>query len=93
MKPKFWNQTPRTIQEWLVNAIDLDYDCYEYSSVEVITELLNNPNAYDINYKIVQDYYESLSEESLMEVAINSIIGTQGELNSLIEFKRELTKE
>lgn len=90
MKPKYWTHTPTAIQEWLARAVNLDY---ESSREEAVATLLNNPNFYNRNCQTVQKYYETLSEEKLLGVTIDSITYIKSELDRLIDFRESLKNE
>jgi hypothetical protein len=85
-RPEFWDYLPGTIQESIVNSSELEYDSYEGSFAEAKESILNNPNKYYPNYKIVQDYYLSISDDELKRIVKVNINALENDVETLKQF-------
>ena len=72
-KPKSWNQLPhRLLEEILWDIEDLDYEPYESNKAECIHGILNE-NVSDTNRRVINAYWQALSDESFLEMVRREI--------------------
>jgi hypothetical protein len=65
-KPESWNELPTGLLKEILWDIDrLDYDSFESSMAECIHDILNE-NISCINRKIIDSYWQELSDESFI---------------------------
>ncbi len=89
-RPEKWTGLPSALQKNLMHHdIELDYDCYDSSRVEAIENLLHNPEMWTTNFNIVQRYYESLSNEQLVEMAKECIANYEWHIRFIDIFLKE----
>ena len=76
-KPKTWNQLPtRLLEEILWDIEDLDYEPYESNKAECIHNILNE-GITDTNKKIVNAYWQALSDESFISKVRGQLQGAK----------------
>ena len=70
-KPKNWYQLPYPMMVALVDRCDLIYDVYESSHDEAVTSVLSNPTYYYENNKIIQSYFDGMSDETFNKFSMD----------------------
>jgi hypothetical protein len=82
MKPKSWEQCPGVILESVLWDCDLEYDPYEGSKAETIHAIqcgvVNSDNG-----KIIEEYWENMSEEEFVLRCKNEIQCLENQLKGL----------
>lgn len=92
-RPKFWYQLPGNIMESIADSCELDYDSYEGSFQDSLHSILCNPEITSRNGEMIQEKYESLSNQELFDIVANNLISLQNQVGSLIEFRNKLKHE
>ena len=90
---RHWHQLPNNILESILSNCDLDYDSYEGSRAEEEDKFLNgyySDMPWHSNYKMVQSYYDGLSNEDLLKMIDINIQSLRWTIEHLTEFKKKL---
>jgi hypothetical protein len=76
-KPESWTQLPhRLLEEIIWDIEDLEYCPYESSKAECIHNILND-NVSDTNRRVINAYWQALSDESFISKARGQLQGAK----------------
>jgi len=76
-KPESWTQLPhRLLEEIIWDIEDLEYCPYESSMAECVHDILNE-NVSDTNRRVINAYWQALSDESFISKARGQLQGAK----------------
>lgn len=89
MKPKTWKKCPNIILEGILDNCELEYDHYEGSHVETVSQILANTDSISsTNELIIESVWNFLSDKDFQNMVRNYISSLERSitmLNSLLD--------
>ncbi|MEK6879357.1 MAG: hypothetical protein AABY22_07115 [Nanoarchaeota archaeon] len=85
-RPKFWYELPFCIMDDIARKVELCYNPYKSSYDEILANVLNQHSLNYRNSKIVQEYYETISDEGLQKLYFHNLRNLESRIEELKQY-------